>query len=129
MKIRISVILFILLAGIMIFGGCTRSTPATSPEGPAQPSVPGTVTGPSSQTETDQPLSPSERVPRITADELLQKMEQNEHMLVIDDRRDIETSYVQGHIKGAISVEFTQIISREWTPPENKDLEIIIYCS
>jgi hypothetical protein len=74
------------------------------------------------------PTEPSasllERVPRITIDELLQKIADKSNILIVDTRHAEE--YEVDHIKGAISVPLDTITSGGWTPPADK--EIILYC-
>jgi hypothetical protein len=65
-----------------------------------------------------------ERVPRITIDELLQKIADKSNILIVDTRHAEE--YEVDHIKGAISVPLDTITSGGWTPPADK--EIILYC-
>ena len=65
-----------------------------------------------------------ESVPRITIDELLQKMADNRNILIVDTRHAEE--YEVDHIKGAISVPLDTIVSGGWMPPADK--EIILYC-
>ena len=72
----------------------------------------------------DLPTSPDE-VPRISIEELLQKMESGANILIVDTRS--ESEYLSGHIKGAVSVPFTTISLEEWQPPH--DEEIVLYCS
>jgi rhodanese-related sulfurtransferase len=86
-------------------------TSTTAPEVDAPPS-----TEPSS--------SLLERIPRITIDELLQKMADNSNILIVDTRH--ADQYEVDHIKGAISVPLDTIIAGSWTPPPDK--EIILYC-
>jgi hypothetical protein len=63
-------------------------------------------------------------VPRITIDELLQKMTDNSDILIVDTRH--ADQYEVEHIKGAISVPLDTIIAGDWVPPADK--EIILYC-
>jgi hypothetical protein len=127
MKILLAAVAVIMLAGVMVSEGCGQAAPPVQQEQPCSDNACG-VEPPIAATPESKP-SPSQLVPRITAEELYQKILHNEDMLIIDDRRGVETSYAEGHVKGAVSVPFDLILSREWTPPENKDLEIIIYCS
>ena len=64
-------------------------------------------------------------VPRVTIEELLQKMETGANIMVVDTRYGFE--YDEGHIKGAVSAPFPEIASGEWVPPG--DAEIIFYCA
>jgi hypothetical protein len=140
MKKLVFAITLVLLLGIPVITGCAGSRPEAQP---AQPPAPETVTVPEPQTgtvpqtgqgpqtgqQTQKELSPSERVPRITAEELLQKIEQKDNILIIDTRKGVETAFASGHIKGAVPVPSSQIIDRQWPVPENKDLEIVLYCT
>ena len=120
-------VLLALLLCIPVITGCAGAEPS----GPVLQDVPDTVCEiePQTATEPETGLSPSERVPRITVEELLQKIEQNDPVLIIDIRRDIVTSFEKGHIKGAVAVPFMQIIERQWVVPEDKDIEVVLYCS
>jgi 3-mercaptopyruvate sulfurtransferase SseA len=55
-------------------------------------------------------IPPSERVPRITIDELLQKIESQADILIVDSRLDVEEQFDAGHIKGAIPVPLSKIM-------------------
>jgi 3-mercaptopyruvate sulfurtransferase SseA len=72
-------------------------------------------------------IPPSERVPRITIDELLQKINSHADILIVDSRVDVEEQFAAGHIPGAIPVPLSEITEGKWLPPEDK--EIIFYCS
>ena len=72
-------------------------------------------------------IPPSERVPRITIDELLQKIESQADILIVDTRVDVEKQFAADHIKGAIPVPLSKIMEGQWLPPADK--EIIFYCS
>jgi hypothetical protein len=69
--------------------------------------------------------APSELVPRITIEELLQKMESKANILVVDTRH--KEQYDVDHIKGAVSAPLSTIVEGGWMPPSDK--EIILYCS
>jgi 3-mercaptopyruvate sulfurtransferase SseA len=119
-RVTVSIIIF----AALIVTGCTENVPSTeqSPEPP-----PGSIVEPAQEPETQ--LSPTERVPRITVEELLRKIEQNKDVLIVDTRKDVETAFQEGHIKGAIPVPFERIVSGEWALPDDKDREIVLYCS
>ena len=68
--------------------------------------------------------TPSDLVPRITIEELLQKMESEADILVVDTRH--EEQYDVDHIKGAVSAPLSTIIEGGWMPPSDK--EVILYC-
>jgi rhodanese-related sulfurtransferase len=84
--------------------------------------VPPTVT----ENTTNDSLN---RVPRITADELWQKLRNNSGVIVIDSRSGVEKLFDEGHIPGAIAVPLDNIVNGAWVPPANKDTEIVFYCS
>ncbi|MBM3155321.1 MAG: hypothetical protein FJ008_08335 [Chloroflexi bacterium] len=63
------------------------------------------------------------KVPRISIEELRQKIEGGDDILLVDARKAEE--YAKDRIKGAISVPLDVIIAGEWTPP--KDKEVILY--
>jgi hypothetical protein len=69
--------------------------------------------------------APSELVPRITIEELLQKMESKANILVVDTRH--KEQYDVDHIKRAVSAPLSTIVEGGWMPPSDK--EIILYCS
>ena len=84
---------------------------------PAAPQNTGNFTG--TPTEVSQ-------VRRITDDELVQKMDSGENLLVVDTRTSFD--YASGHIKGAISVPLQTILDKAWTPPADVT-DIVFYCS
>lgn len=79
---------------------------------------------PETTSETAANLAPSEQVPRITIEELLQKLESGADILVVDTRTREE--YVVDHIRGAVSAPLSAIVGGQWVPPTDK--EIILYC-
>ncbi|OGN93370.1 MAG: hypothetical protein A2Z75_08850 [Chloroflexi bacterium RBG_13_50_10] len=84
--------------------------------------------GPTPTTPDSTPATPpSERVPRLTIDQLLQKIESNADIFIVDTRADVEEQFAAGHIKGAIPVPLSNILDGQWIPPADK--EIILYCS
>jgi hypothetical protein len=86
--------------------------------------VPDAVPQVDAPPSTEPSASLLERIPRITIDELLQKIADNSNILIVDTRHAEE--YEVDHIKGAISVPLDTILAGEWTPPADK--EIILYC-
>jgi hypothetical protein len=74
-------------------------------------------------------LSPSDRVPRISIDELFKKLNSSEPILIVDSRVDVNDQFSVGHIKGAIPVPLAKVISGEWMPPSDKNVEIVFYCT
>ena len=112
---------------VVILMGCAAPAPTSTPApecAPACPTAP--LTNPSTpSTEPSSRPSPSEMVPRLTIDELKQKMESKADILIVDNRHKEE--YDVDHIKGAISVPLSVVIAGEWTFPLDK--ELIFYCS
>lgn len=102
--------------------GCAPEAPVSTPPTP-ESSTPVTLTTPDSTSV----IPPSERVPRVTVEELLQKIESNADILIVDTRLDVNEAFAADHIKGAIPVHLTKIILGEWNPPADK--EIILYCT
>ena len=102
----------------LAFTACTSTTVSDNQTAPdAVPPVDAPPsTGPSA--------SLLERIPRITIDELLQKIADNSNILIVDTRH--ADQYEVDHIKGAISVPMDTIIAGDWTPPADK--ELILYC-
>jgi len=97
--------------------GCATKTPSSAVVQP-----PAATTTPDSA-----PVPPSERVPRITIDELLQKINSHADILIIDCRVDVEQQFTAGHIPGAVPVPLSKITEGQWLPLTDK--EIIFYCS
>jgi hypothetical protein len=128
------VLILIFLSGLVLLASCTPSTP----EPPVEPLPSPDAQQPAEDSASPSPdvqqpdedsasRSPSERVPRITAEELFQKMEHEENILIVDTRADVETSFEEDHITGAVPVPLSQILDKQWVP--SSDIEIILYCT
>ena len=102
--------------------GCSPMTPVSIPS----PPVDSTSTPPPTP-ESPSAIPPSERVPRITIEELLQKIQSSTDIVIVDTRVDVEKEFAVDHIKGAIPVPLSEITSGRWIPPADKD--IIFYCT
>jgi len=74
-------------------------------------------------------IAPSDRIPRITIDELLWKMSNGADIMIIDSRTDVGQQFESGHIKGAIPVPLVEITEGRWIPPADLNKEIVFYCS
>ena len=111
-KIAFSATILVLLG----LGACTASSTS-------EPDSTPTLASESVQ-ETETRPSPSDMIPRITIEELLQIMESSTNILVVDTRD--KELYDMGHITGAVSVPLSAILEGEWTPPSDKAL--ILYC-
>jgi len=68
-------------------------------------------------------------VPRITIDELQQKINSHAGILIVDSRIDVEKLFADGHIPGAMPVPLSKITDGEWQPPADQNQEIIFYCT
>ena len=106
--------LFALLSLVIVLVGCATG-PADNPSNSA----------PSSSANTN--LSPSDRVPRITVEELMKKINNGEDIIIVDTRTDVEEQFHLGHIPGALPVTLSKINAGQWAPSANK--EIIFYCT
>ena len=116
---RCLVISTLVLAALL---SCTPNIPNPTPTIPANPTP-----APSITPEPASGSPPSALVPRITTEELLQKVESNAAIIIVDTRVDVETQFDIGHIKGAIPVPLSEITSGQWLPYADK--EIIFYCT
>ncbi|UCH51089.1 MAG: hypothetical protein JSV54_08880 [Chloroflexota bacterium] len=110
-------ILPIAMLMLLVLVACTSSPTSTLDATPKPTTEPV-------QEPTARP-APSELVPRITIEELLQKMESESNILVVDTRH--KEQYDVDRIKGAVSAPLSTIVDGGWTPPSDK--EIILYCS
>ena len=100
--------------------GCAPIAPVSIPSSPINSTpIP----------ESPSTIPPSERVPRITIEGLLQKIQSNASIVIVDTRVDVEEQFAAGHIKGAIPVPLSKIVAGEWTPPTELEKEIIFYCT
>ena len=111
---------YLITASLMMLAlvSCAPKAPSSAVD-----STPTPVTTPDSTLV----IPPSERVPRITIDELLQKIESQADILIVDSRLDVEKQFAADHIKGAIPVPLSKIMEGQWLPPA--DQEIIFYCT
>jgi hypothetical protein len=116
--LRLCLLALIAAAVPLAFTACTS---ATAPDNQPAPDAVPPVDAPPSNGPSASLL---ERIPRITIDELLQKMADNSNILIVDTRH--ADQYEVDHIKGAISVPLDTILAGEWTPPLDK--ELILYC-
>ena len=105
-----------LLLMILVLSGCASGT--------ADSNTPPTPTPSDNSTS-----APSDKAPRISIEELLQKMNSGSDILIVDARRDVEEQFKIAHIKGAIAVPPDKITAGQWAPPPDLNKEIVIYCS
>ncbi len=71
------------------------------------------------------PKAGAQEVPRITAEELKDKLDRKADVIVVDARS--KDSFERGHIKGAISMPLEDVEERHKELPRDK--EIIFYCT
>jgi hypothetical protein len=112
-----------LIAALLI----TLAAVACAPEAPTS-TVDPTPT-PATTPDSTPIIPPTQRVPRITIDELLQKINNHDDILIIDSRIDVENLFAEGHIPGAIPVPLSKITEGQWLPPADQNQEIIFYCT
>jgi len=67
------------------------------------------------------------RATRITVDELRQKLDSGENLLIFDLRSNAEFKLFPSVIRGAIHMEMEQITNRSHQIPRDRD--IVVYCS
>ena len=110
-----SIVILILLSCV----GCVWEDPAAT-------SSPKETTSLASTSENQVAISPSDNVSRITIDDLLQKIEAREDIIIVDTRSDVEEKFNDDHIKGAIPLHVSRIEANLWVPDDiNK--EVILY--
>lgn len=110
-----------LLMAIVMSIALASCTSASTGVPPASPQQPGTSEpNPAPPTE----LIATEQVSYVTAEELLQKIDSQADVLVIDAR--LKEYYDADHIKGALSIPYSTVVSRDFVLPPAK--EIIVYC-
>jgi len=66
----------------------------------------------------------SSEVPRISKEELMQKLKNGDDVIIVDTRYKAE--YDRNHIKGAISAPYSEIVLRRWQPQPEQ--EVVLYC-
>ena len=113
-----------LLTVVLLFSivACAAPVPVSTTEHVCGPDCPtDTVTDAASSGR----ISPSEMMPRITIQELQQKMRSGAAILIVDNRHKEE--YDVDHIKGAVLAPLDAIIAGAWKPPLDK--ELIFYCA
>jgi hypothetical protein len=123
----------ILILVLITLAGCTAGTPIPTSNSTAA-SNPLTITTTPAATSNSTAISdnstampnPSDMVPRITIQELLQKIKSNARILIIDARLDVEVLFSQGHIPSAVMVTLSQLLGG-WTPNVPLNTEIILY--
>lgn len=111
MRLFISMSVVVLLTAPIITGCSSNNQPAN-------------VTVKSNNSSPSTTGAPPDNVRRVTITELRDALEQGK-AIVIDVRGD--TSYNQEHIKGAMDIPETQLVSRIGELP--KDKLIVLYCS
>lgn len=111
---------------LAVLFGCAPNAPVYPPADNSTASADNSTASADNATASSA-IPPSARVPRITIDELLQKINSHADILIVDSRIDVEKLFDAGHIPGAIPVPLSEIIDGKWLPPADK--EIIFYCT
>lgn len=111
-----SIYMLAMILAIITFSGCVAGTPVAN------------LTA-SNTAVTDNASAPTDRVPRITVDELLQKINSGADILIVDSRTDVKDKYSTAHIKGAVPVPLADITEKRWAPPADLNKEIVFYCT
>lgn len=104
----------VLIVAFVVLSACTTA-PTPTPVQP-HPSL--------AEEKADIPATAGD-VPRMTIQQLLQKMESNDKILIVDNRKEVNTKFEIDHIKGAVPVPFDAIMAGEWLPPPNR--EVVLY--
>jgi 3-mercaptopyruvate sulfurtransferase SseA len=105
----------------------TLAVVACAPEAPS--SAVDSTQAPAATPDSTASIPPTQRVPRITKEELLQKINSHADILIIDSRLDVEEQFDAGHIPGAVPVPLSAITDGKWQPPADQNQEIIFYCT
>jgi len=114
---------FILFAGILLSCAAPK-VPLFSSTPPPEPVKPSElVSTTSTDNSTPARPSPEDLVPRISIQELKQKMDRGDDIVIVDTRTKPE--YDIDHIQAAVSAPMADIIARKWLPPPGK--ELILY--
>jgi rhodanese-related sulfurtransferase len=61
----------------------------------------------------------------MTIEQLLQKIESSDDILIVDTRKNAKTEFEVDHIKGAIPAPVDIIMAGEWVPPPSS--EVVFY--
>lgn len=122
--LRLNTCLFT-MAVVLVLIAFTACAPLRQPEqsAPESPATVENITDNQTVTQTTHPI-PEDSMPRISINELKQKIDSGADILVVDTRHREE--YDIDHIKGAVSAPLDDIIAGKWQPPANK--ELILYC-
>jgi predicted small lipoprotein YifL len=105
--------------------GCGNAVPTPAPEDAAAPLTSDLqTTAEDPKPDTPIPLKFKREVPRISPEELNERLNNGEAILVVDTRG--QSSFEQRHIAGAIEVQTHEIEERLDEFP--RDQEIVFYC-
>lgn len=122
MKFPLEVSLF--LIAMLLLASCSAENPPPAPvEGEtAEESDVVTTTEPATENQVPTTLS---EVPRITVEELKERLDDGEAIVVADTRS--PSSFDASHIAGAISIPVTEVTTHLDELP--RDQEIVLYCT
>lgn len=119
-KCRIGLLSLVLVTVLVVLPSCTR---APAPEPIMTPTSPIPAPPSPSSIEPDGVALNPDDVPRVSKEELLQKLESQANIIVVDTRG--KQAYDVGHIKGSINIQYSEIKEGRWQPPPNT--EVIFY--
>lgn len=112
------------LIGMILLASCGTEIPAPAPAEGEIAEEPDVVTTTVPSTENQIPTTVSE-VPRITVEELKERLDNGEAIVVADTRS--PSSFDASHIAGAISVPVTEVTAHLDELP--RDQVIVLYCT
>jgi hypothetical protein len=113
------------VAAVVLISALVACAPAQQQQQPAPetPAVTENTTDNQTAVQEEHPI-PEDMVPRISIDDLKQKMDSGADILIVDTRH--RETYDVDHIKGAVSAPLDDIVAGKWQPPPDK--ELILYC-
>jgi hypothetical protein len=118
-----SVKYFFISIVVLVMVAFVACTPAQIPPASESSANAENITDNQTDVQAARPI-PEDSIPRISIDDLKQKMESGRDILIVDTRHKEE--YDADHIKGAVSAPLDDIIAGQWQTPAVK--ELILYC-
>jgi phage shock protein E len=73
-------------------------------------------------------VATAEETPRISAADLIKRIDQKDPALIVLDVRTPE-EYAAGHVPGAVNVPYTHLPARISELPRASDKDIVVYCA
>jgi hypothetical protein len=110
------------IAATLLLVALAACTPPQQPP-PETPATAENITDNQTGIQEARPI-PEDSMPRISIEDLKQKMDSGANILIVDTRHREEYDF--DHIKGAVSAPLDDIVAGKWQPPA--DRELILYC-